>query len=87
MFAMWNTMSEPPGRDFVQVFQMFWPDGREFAKQLMPFKTLGQSAIIYAQINAIPIGQPGKMTLRTWVEEKSGKAITEVADYWIDIQH
>ncbi len=85
--AMWHVPTEQIGESFLQVFQISWPDGREFAQQAVPFQPTGTIATIYAQINAMPVGLTGSLGVRAWVTDTEGKVLTDKADYWIDIQY
>lgn len=88
MVAMWRVFPEERQRDFVQIFRMIWPDGSEFYLHRMPFRTTDhEQSVNYVNLNAMPVGQIGKLHLETWVEEPSGNIISEVADFYLSIEH
>ena len=87
VFAVWQTDSDEAGLEFTQIFQILWPDGSEFAKTPIKFKSVNmRKATIYGTVQGLPIGQKGNLVVRSWVEDKSGK-VTEIIEYKILVEH
>ena len=86
--ALWYVPKEYLDRQFVQMFEILWPDGTEFAKNLLPFKTTDRdTSLNYLNINAMPLGQEGALQIKAWVEEPNGTIVTDIAEFSISVKH
>lgn len=71
IFTSWEKEPEDEGKEFRQVVQITYPDGKEFAKQsaikfvFQPGKTHHQNT---ANALGFPIGQLGLFTVQMWLE-------------------
>jgi len=88
IFTLWQP-SEPGdvGKTFHQAIQLLWPDGSEFTRSNTEFKVeQGKTNETRVKILGFPAGQAGKLTLNTWLEEKSPRG-AEVYSYTVDVSH
>ena len=87
LIGMWLPTPDDVGKEFVQRFDITWPDGSHFMDYRLPFKVNNTSpATNYVNIVGIPIGQVGAVTLRSWVELQ-GTAVTEVVSVPLLVKH
>jgi hypothetical protein len=89
MFFLWDCNTEEIDREFQQIFEIVSPDGNQLAPpQIITFTPttdkLRQNVIANAQ--AIPIGVPGIISVRTRLEQ-NGAVIIPEATYSFDVQH
>jgi hypothetical protein len=87
LIALWRPSLDEVGKTYDQMFEIFLPDGSSFAKPVLQFSTPNtKTATNTIAMNAIPMGQPGTLIIKAWVEYQ-GSIISEVADHFIDITH
>jgi hypothetical protein len=92
VFTHWLGAPEEMGQEFAQRTQIVLPDGRPFGDPkgaLTSFKLERLEQRIVQNIVALvgfPIGIPGRLAVRVWVEAK-GVAITEVHEYPLTVIH
>ena|SRR5579862_5253096 len=84
VYAIWTAAQEDIGKSFVQTVQVFWPDKSEFKRAEVPFTVTERTHQNRINVIGFPIGQPGTVIVRLWLEENS-KPITEPLEWPINV--
>jgi len=85
IFSMWLPSAEEIGKNFVQVIEIYWPNGDKFAEARLKFKTDEKAQYNSLCMQGFPAGQVGNVKVITWIESEDHR-ITEVFDYYLAIK-
>jgi hypothetical protein len=87
IFSMWEPNDDDVGKDFEQVYTVYWPNGDKLVDGARAsFKMTDRVQYMSFYVFGLPVGQQGKVKISTWVE-KAGNRITDPFDYFITIRH
>jgi len=86
IFSMWEPSSEEAGKEFEQVFQVYWPNKEKLLEGRLGFKPDERVQYTSYSVLGFPVGQQGKVRIVTWVEQQ-GSRITDIFDYHITVRH
>lgn len=91
VYTLWEGDESDKGIENVQNIVIYWPDGKEFAKNAAAFKiwtpekpTLKHS--ISAQFIGFPLGQQGDVKIQIWIERNEA-LVGEVHEYTFTVKH
>ena len=87
LYTQWEPSAEDVGKEFEQVFQVYWPGGEKFAESRLPFKQnddrMNQTSFYYL---GFPVGQEGKLKLMTWIDH-GGYRFSDITESYVLIKH
>lgn len=87
IFTQWMISSADVGKEFVQHYQVLWPNGEKFAESKLPFvqqndKPQQTTFFIYG----LPVGQKGFIKIFTWLESDE-KVVSEKLETYVEITY
>ncbi len=89
IYTRWQSFDEDVGKNFEQVFQVFWPDGEKFVEQRVTLKPIVKDDDIQQsslQLGGLPGGQVGLVDILTWLDSE-GSRVTDIAKCSVRIKH
>jgi hypothetical protein len=86
IFSVWEPNTDEVGKEFEQVYAVYWPNGDKLIDGRLTFKADDKVQYTSYTILGFPVGQEGKLKISTWIE-KGGSRITDPFDYFITIRH
>lgn len=92
IYTLWEPAMEDVGQSFVQVYEVYWPNGDKLAppehKLQLPFiqrdDKMNQTTFYIA---GFPVGQQGKVRIVTWLESQAGDRRTNEIENFVRIEH
>jgi len=88
IFTAWDSESTDVGKEYSQFVEILWPDKSVFTEK-REFKFVFQATKrqqVRIQLQAFPVGQQGKYTIRMWLEHK-GSVVVEPRSIQLEVQH
>jgi hypothetical protein len=87
IFSKWELLTQDRGKEFSQVVQLLWPDGKVFKQNPMKFR-VGEKRFHENRLNVLgfPIGQQGEVKINMWLEEDSVR-VGELHSYILFVSH
>ena len=84
---MWMPSGEDVGKDFEQVYQVYWPDGEKFVENRLEF-TQPDETVQQVTLGVIgfPVGQVGKLRIVTWLDHH-GHRVSDLIEAGINVKH
>ncbi len=86
VYTTWVQEDGDENKSYIQWLQIQWPDGSEFEKYPLPFVFKKRRQQNRVNIVGFPIGQPGLLTIKMWLESDGAK-VTEVYSHTLEITH
>jgi hypothetical protein len=87
LYTQWEPTLTDVGKDFEQVFQVYWPNGDKFAENRLPFnlkdERMTQTSFSYV---GFPVGQEGRLRLLTWLDQ-AGNRVTDLIESFVLMKH
>jgi len=80
IFTVWMPASQDVGKEFEQVYQVYWPNGDKVLEGRLPFvqkdSTFQQTSY---SILGLPVGQVGDLEIKTYLDSH-GHCVTDIAE-------
>lgn len=87
VYSLWRPGGKDIGPTFTQIIEIRLPDGSEFPGNKISFQFApGKQHQISINFPGFPIGQPGDVTVKLWLELDS-KPATEIHDWVVPVTH
>lgn len=89
VYSRWESSAEDVGKNFEQVWQIYWPSGEKFVEHRFTLKPIKQNDDIqqsYIQMVGFPSGQAGKLRISTWLD-CGGQRITDIIECSLLVKH
>jgi hypothetical protein len=87
VYTIWNPSDKHMGKNFEQVYQLYWPSGDKLLESRLTFRpdknALWQTTFSFV---GLPVGQEGRVRIATWIDHE-GQCISEIAETFINIKH
>jgi hypothetical protein len=79
IFSKWQVEPEDTGQNFIQVSQVFWPDGTLLVENRVNAVPRSDRYMAFVVKNqAFPIGQNGEIKIVLWIESEGEKIVPTV---------
>jgi hypothetical protein len=88
IFTSWDLEAADRGKDYNQFYEFFYPDGAQFGGRAISVIKMGDGKRANSTANsiALPIGQVGVYTARTWLEDDAKKTIFEPISLQFEVE-
>lgn len=87
IYTRWNPAQEDIGKDFEQVYQIFWPNGEKLSEYSLPFKQTNDKVQRTSySIVGFRVRQKGTLKVITWLNSE-GQRISSEAETYMYIEH
>jgi len=88
IFTSWDLEPADRGKEYNQFYEFFYPDGTQFGERANLRVKMGEGKRMNstANSNALPIGQVGVYTARTWLEDDQKKIIFEPISLQFEVE-
>jgi hypothetical protein len=88
IFTSWDVEPSDIGKEYTELYEMFYPDGSQFGERnrLKVAMGHGKRSNCSANAYALPIGQAGLYTVRTWLEDDQGRVIFEPISLQFEVE-
>lgn len=87
VFSIWDTEPGDELKDYTFCNQMFYPDQTQFGEvhRVKMKIELNKRSQVNLQIAGFPIGQMGRYTVRTWIEENQ-RVVVDPIEFKIELE-
>ena len=87
VFGLWQISDAEIQHVYSQHLEIIWPDGSPFFKQAQPVPTDKPDWITsIMNIVGFPVGQPGKLVIRLWMESE-GEKVGDAIETFVKVNH
>ena len=87
LYTLWEPSGDDVGKDFEQVYQVYWPNGDKLLESRLSFTqkddTMNQTTFYIA---GFPVGQQGRVKILTWLDSQ-GHRVSDVVEGSVNIKH
>jgi hypothetical protein len=87
IYTLWTPASQDVGKEFEQVYHVYWPNGDKVVEGRLSFtqKDSSSQQTSYS-IVGLPVGQVGDLSIKTYLDSH-GHCVTDVIETRVRIRH
>jgi hypothetical protein len=85
-FSSWFPSSDEVGKNFEQVYQVYWPNGEKFSEARSEFTVQDETQYNTLYMQGLPVGQQGDVKIVTWLDH-NGHKVSELVERILRIKY